>query len=397
MAIREIKYNVTPSGVTPASHMWGGVQNEDNATNIIYYLDLDFLEALGDSKNLRFRIDFNSASAGYEPSENLTLNESRIERTIPQRMTQYGGQMECTLVISRIIPDKLPEASEVILQIPSIIFFTASGKHSKRFDKNLSAYEEYVLSLVKKAEQLVESVENMKINVDDEIKNIKSDIDSCVKNDQFADNKGNGGIVRINEAYGISMGRYDLSSPGSGDSIIIHTASDGLIKQRTNKFMPITPSNIDYAVKCALTDSRISWKDADKQAVRELLGINQTIPNTPVFYNASFDSDGIVTGAQLEDGARYKATITFENEDNNIIDGAESVINYSSCPPNSFEFASLTYDCTISAFGKGELYIQQIEENKLQIKFLYWREEDGETVPYNYTASGKITLEKLNV
>lgn len=156
MAIREIRYNVTPSGVTPPSHLWGGVQNEDNATNVVYVLDSTYLKTLGALDNLRFRIDFNSASAGYEPSENLTLNNSRIERAIPQRMTQYGGQMECTLVISRIIPENLPEVSEVILQIPSIVFFTASGKQSARFDKNLSAYEERVAQLITETAEKVE-------------------------------------------------------------------------------------------------------------------------------------------------------------------------------------------------------------------------------------------------
>jgi hypothetical protein len=118
------------------------------------------LATLGTLDNLRFRIDFNSASAGYEPSENLTLNNSRIERAIPQRMTQYGGQMECTLVISRIIPENLPEVSEVILQIPSIVFFTASGKQSARFDKNLSAYEEYVGGLITQVADEVSKAEN---------------------------------------------------------------------------------------------------------------------------------------------------------------------------------------------------------------------------------------------
>lgn len=160
MAIREIIYNVTPAGVTPAYHLWGGVQNEDNATNVVYVLDSTYLETLGALDNLRFRIDFNSASAGYEPSENLTLNNSRIERAIPQRMTQYGGQMECTLVISRIIPENLPEVSEVILQIPSIVFFTASGKQSARFDKNLSAYEEYVGRLITQAADEVSKAES---------------------------------------------------------------------------------------------------------------------------------------------------------------------------------------------------------------------------------------------
>lgn len=159
MAIREIRYNVTPSGVTPASHLWGGVQNEDNATNVVYVFDSAYLETLGALDNLRFRIDFNSASAGYEPSENLTLNNSRIERAIPQRMTQYGGQITVTLVISRIVPDT-PDATEVILQEPSTIFFTSASVNDGRFNKNMSAYEEYVGGLITQVADEVSKAES---------------------------------------------------------------------------------------------------------------------------------------------------------------------------------------------------------------------------------------------
>ena len=163
MAIREIRYNVTSSGVTPATHQWGGVQNEDNATEISYYFDAEYLSKLGNTDDLRFRIDFNSSSAGYDPSESLGLIMSSVTRKIPQKMTQYGGQMQCTLVISRIVPDSLPEVEEEILQIPSTLFFTASNRQDKRFNKNLSAYEEYVSGLISEvAENVSKTEENAK-------------------------------------------------------------------------------------------------------------------------------------------------------------------------------------------------------------------------------------------
>lgn len=159
MAIREIRYNVTPSGVTPASHLWGGVQNEDNATNVVYVFDSAYLSTLGTLDNLRFRIDFNSASAGYEPSENLSINNSAIERAIPKRMTQNGGQITVTLVIARIVPDT-PDATEVILQEPSTIFFTSASVNDGRFNKNMSAYEEYVRGLITKVADEVSKAES---------------------------------------------------------------------------------------------------------------------------------------------------------------------------------------------------------------------------------------------
>lgn len=148
MSIREIKYNVTSLGVTPASHQWGGVQHEDNATTVSYFIGAEYLAELGDVENLRFRIDFNSPSAGYDPSPNLELNNSVLSRDIPQKMTKYGGNMQSTLVISRINTENLPETLEEILQIPSTVFFTSATRQDERFNNNLSAYEEYVSGLI---------------------------------------------------------------------------------------------------------------------------------------------------------------------------------------------------------------------------------------------------------
>ncbi len=164
MSIREIKYNVTSLGVTPASHQWGGVQHEDNATTVSYFIGAEYLAELGDVTNLRFRIDFNSPSAGYDPSPNLELNNSVLSRDIPQKMTKYGGNMQSTLVISRINTDNLPETLEEILQIPSTVFFTSATRQDERFNKNLSAYEEYV---AKKATEVGISASLVGISADE--------------------------------------------------------------------------------------------------------------------------------------------------------------------------------------------------------------------------------------
>jgi hypothetical protein len=157
MAIREIRYNVTSLGITPSTHQWGGVQNEDNATTVIYFIGNEYLKELGSVDNLRFRIDFHSASAGYEPSTNLTLTEANtVMRNIPKRITQFGGQVQAVLVISRLADG---EAIEEILQIPSTIFFTSANRQDERFIKNLSAYEEYV---AEKATEAGEAAEESK-------------------------------------------------------------------------------------------------------------------------------------------------------------------------------------------------------------------------------------------
>ena len=161
MAIRKIEYSVSLMGVSPSTHQWGGVQYEDNATEVVYEFEPEYLEKLGELENYLFRIDFNSASAGYEPSENLTITDGKISRTIPKKLTQYGGQITSTLVISEKSRLGLYEITEEIITIPSTIFFTASARQDARFTQNISAYEEYISELVT---EVAENVENTRAN-----------------------------------------------------------------------------------------------------------------------------------------------------------------------------------------------------------------------------------------
>ncbi len=104
---------------------------------------------------------------------------------------------------------------------------------------------------------------------------VEVDLTDYVKNTQYADNQGNAGILRLKANYGITSGRYNASSPATGDTICITTSSNGEIKARMDRFKPITPSNIDYAVKCALTDSKITWSNEEVQKAQNLLGISE--------------------------------------------------------------------------------------------------------------------------
>ncbi len=108
---------------------------------------------------------------------------------------------------------------------------------------------------------------------------IEIDLSDYVKNTQYADNQGNAGILRLKANYGITSGRYNASSPATGDTICITTSSNGEIKARIDRFKPITPSNIDYAVKVALSDSRIDWTEEEIQSVQDLLGVSELAYN----------------------------------------------------------------------------------------------------------------------
>ncbi len=153
MAIRTVVYNVTRDEKTEKSLLWGGVQNEHNATEIIYDIDPEYLSALGD--DLFFRIDFSSQGAGYDPSENLTLKNNCVSRLIPRKFTQYGGYMNTTLVISRLIEG---EAVSEVIQLPAQVFFTLNGRRGNVIS-NLSQFEEHMLEKVKEAKDCVTLIE----------------------------------------------------------------------------------------------------------------------------------------------------------------------------------------------------------------------------------------------
>lgn len=157
MAIRSIEYLVDIDGISPETLTWGGVQNEHNATVVKYVLSDKLLAKIGE--NACFRIDFMSDVAGYDPSENL--NYENLERAIPQKFTAYAGKMTATLVIFKLNED------EEFISIPSEIFFTRSKRDDgKKIIENLSAYEQYILSLIE--------------SIDEKIKNLS--IDEAVKN-----------------------------------------------------------------------------------------------------------------------------------------------------------------------------------------------------------------------
>lgn len=142
MAIRTLKYTVTANDITPNDIQWGGIQYEDNATEIIYEIETDFLEKLKALNDvLLFRIDFNSATGGYNPSENL--DESNLRREIPYQFTCNGGNITVTLVVTAT--DKDGKATNVVLARNSVITFDASPRNAeseKVVVNSLSAMED---------------------------------------------------------------------------------------------------------------------------------------------------------------------------------------------------------------------------------------------------------------
>ncbi len=149
MAIRKVIFNVSASGVTPANYQWGGVQGEDNATEVVFQIQEDFIALINEGGgDIKYRIDFYSSLAGYQPSGNLNLSENILTRSIPKIITQYGAETICTLNITRLYET---EVEEEILSLPVTLFFTVNEKNDSKVLTNLSAFEENILKSVQEA------------------------------------------------------------------------------------------------------------------------------------------------------------------------------------------------------------------------------------------------------
>lgn len=82
-----------------------------------------------------------------------------------------------------------------------------------------------------------------------------------------------GGVVRISSSYGFSINANGVIS--------LTTARLNDIDNRTGSHRPIVPSNLDYAVKKALSDCKLddenAWSEEEKQSARNLIGVTEII------------------------------------------------------------------------------------------------------------------------
>ena len=156
--IREIKYTVDSlsHNIIPKTKQWAGMQYEDNATTITFDLS-----ALGNI-NALYRIDFNSLGAGYQPSENLEKNSSsEISRDMPLSITQFGGDVQITAVITLLDEDN--EETGVCYSYPVTVYFTAVERNEEeniQIVKNLSPIEQSAKNSMEQALISAESARN---------------------------------------------------------------------------------------------------------------------------------------------------------------------------------------------------------------------------------------------
>lgn len=138
--------------------LWAGMQYEDNATRISFDLS-----AVNIQKAL-YRIDFNSNGAGYHPSKNLTVSSGCIERDIPKLITQYGGEVQATAVITEL--NSTEKETGVVYSYPVILYFTEVEKSqfgNETVEGNISEMEETVKEMTERAERGAALAENFAV------------------------------------------------------------------------------------------------------------------------------------------------------------------------------------------------------------------------------------------
>lgn len=145
MSIRTITYNFNGAAVSPDTAQYGGVRFEDNATAVRFILDEEFKSAIEQEfKDLEilYRIDFNGETSGYNPSENLSVNDNCVCRTIPLCMTAAGEQITAVLVATALDHDG--KAVGAVSSIPVKIYFDNVSRDETEgieIAENISAIE----------------------------------------------------------------------------------------------------------------------------------------------------------------------------------------------------------------------------------------------------------------
>lgn len=92
-----------------------------------------------------------------------------------------------------------------------------------------------------------------------------ADIPMASGNSDISDNNSYGVVKSRGSIYGIYMHE---------DGICTRSANNEFIDSRTNHFCPITPAQVDYAVKAAMCDGKgAAWTAAEQAAARERMGL----------------------------------------------------------------------------------------------------------------------------
>ena len=131
MTQREITFICTDSDISPRTLQYGGLQGEDNATELTFDIsDLDLTVESGHS--VAYRMDCTDGTGGFY-SESLTLqtgnsNKKYVVFSVPYTVTRPGGVAKLHLVISELDADNVE--TEILYSKTAKLYFDATGDGS---------------------------------------------------------------------------------------------------------------------------------------------------------------------------------------------------------------------------------------------------------------------------
>ena len=102
MAIREITYTLSPSGISPAAEQFGGVQGDHRATKLTFKFNGDLVTALNACKNLHFRFDAYDGEGNVCQTEGELSEDNSLEYFLEERLTRAGGKIAVVLVCTQV-------------------------------------------------------------------------------------------------------------------------------------------------------------------------------------------------------------------------------------------------------------------------------------------------------
>lgn len=102
MAIREITYTLSPSGISPAAEQFGGVQGDHRATKLTFKFNGDLVAALNDYNNLHFRFDAYDGEGNVCQTEGKISADNSLEYFLEERLTRAGGKVAVVLVCTQV-------------------------------------------------------------------------------------------------------------------------------------------------------------------------------------------------------------------------------------------------------------------------------------------------------
>jgi hypothetical protein len=340
---------------------------------------------------------------------NCTIENNTIYYQLTKQTTAAIGVVECEIILY----DKNGEQ----LATPHFNIFV--DKKACNAEEIVSSSEFNILdNLIKESEEQIAEVEKMlengELKGDKGEKGDKGDkgekgdkgdkgekgekgdkgdtpsLDGYVKDTQFADKNGKAGVVRVKSSYGVTSGRYDGNSPESGDALLIARATNEEINAKASMHKPIVPSNLDYAVKMALTNSKIEWTEEEKKAVRILLGLekkgNEVLLDNYEVLGKSYLGDAI-PNVSIELGQKYLLSVYITGEDNQTLDSVEVIGKEYEQIPDNTNVIGLWSECNSYAYGLGRFQLYNCDGGVIGFHFAY----SGDI-----TTGYKITLIKVN-